>query len=81
MREKPEIYHADEIPKDIALYLETKGYAIPIVLERNGTEFTIAASSVDLDACDADPSCLAKKLAPYANDLCTNGVCSMKRTG
>lgn len=79
LQEKPEIYHADEIPNDVALYLKKNGQKIPVVLERNGSKFTLVVSSADLEACQADPSCLAKKLTAYTRASCSNGVCSMKQ--
>ncbi len=80
LQEKPEIYHADEIPDEIQSYLTKNRHDIPVVLERNGSEFTVAASSADLDACQADPACLAKKLASYTRASCNNGVCSLKQS-
>ncbi len=79
LQEKPEIYHANEIPIDIASFLKKNEHPIPVVLERNGFEFTVAMSSDDLDACQADPTCLAKKLTSYTRTSCSNGVCSLKQ--
>jgi len=80
LQEKPKIYHADEIPNDIASFLKSNKYEIPVVLERNGSELTLVVSSADLDACQAEPSRLAKKLASYTRAACSNGVCSLKHS-
>lgn len=79
LQEKPEIYHADEILSNIGSFLKSNEYEIPVVLERNGSEFTLIVSSVDLEACQADPSCLAKKLTSYIRASCSNRVCAMKQ--
>jgi hypothetical protein len=78
--ERPEIYHANEVPADITVFLREQDAHLPVVLEREAGRFSLVVSSEELAACSADPDCLAVKLAAYLkSSSCNDGVCSIPK--
>jgi len=79
LTEKPEIYHADEVPAGIAAFLQRHGYGLPVVLEQDGDQFSLVVSSDEIATCNADPACLIVKLKRRGDThSCRDGVCAMK---
>lgn len=80
LREMPETYHADDMPVDVAAYLQRNGLRLPVVLERNGDRLRLAASSADIASCRADAGCLIARLRSYGErPSCAGGACATKK--
>jgi len=71
--EKPEVYHANEIPDQVKRFLDTHNIVLPVVLQQTDDELSLLVSPQELESCSGEPSCLIEKLEK--KHVCHNGVC------
>jgi len=59
---RAELYHSDEIPGDVQVFLEKEKVEIPVVLTRDRDSYSVQLSKNQLDACEGSVACLEKQL-------------------
>lgn len=65
LENEPIVYHSDEIPQDVQVFLDSSSTKIPVVLEKLDEGYRVLITKSELDSCNKDVACLITKLKAF----------------